>query len=114
MIHLRAWRQEFDGGTTGRSWVVRVPVLLFCTWHLVCWFADPDRRNIFSGLNLGIHEAGHLLTGAFAAFACAIVGVAWGAWVLWRMARLTAGDSFPDNDEGALMRMASLTSTSEG
>lgn len=74
MIHLGAWRQEFDEWATGRSWPVRVPVLLFCAWHLVFWFADPDRWNIFSGLNLGIHEAGHLLTGAFGTFVCALAG----------------------------------------
>jgi hypothetical protein len=75
----RAWfgRQEgseLDAWLRGRSWLPRAPVLLASAWFLLGWLEDPDRSTIFFGLNLGIHEAGHLLTGGLGMLICAAAG----------------------------------------
>jgi hypothetical protein len=66
-VTLREW-------VRGRSWALRVPVVLFCVWMLVLWCGEAYRWTWFSGLNLGIHEAGHLLTRAFGDVICAAAG----------------------------------------
>ena len=80
---LEAWRlawfgpqadSELNTWLKGRSWYVRVPVLLFCLWQMFGWFGDADRHTIFFGLNLGIHEAGHLLTTGFGMIVSAAMG----------------------------------------
>jgi hypothetical protein len=58
----------------GRWWWVRAPLLLAAGWQLLAWIGDPDRWTVFFGLNLGIHEAGHLLTGFLGTFLCALAG----------------------------------------
>ena len=65
---------ELSRWLIGRSWQVRLPLILISAWYLVTWIDDVDRSSWFSGLNLGIHEAGHLLTGAFGHFICAAAG----------------------------------------
>ena len=45
----------------GRSWLVRIPVLLLFGAIFKHWCADPSSSSIFWGLNLGLHELGHLL-----------------------------------------------------
>lgn len=58
----------------GRSWALRLPLLLLCAWMLLAWIGNPDRWTWFSGLDLGIHEAGHLLTRYFGDVICAAAG----------------------------------------
>jgi hypothetical protein len=70
------WREEFATWARGRLWWTRVPLVALAAWQLLQWFDDPDRWTIFSGLNLGIHEAGHLLTQPFGTFICALAGSA--------------------------------------
>ena len=45
----------------GRMWVVRIPLLLYFCYIGIKQFGDPMYTSIFGGLNLGIHEGGHLL-----------------------------------------------------
>ena len=52
----------------------RVLVLLYLGWCGWDFTWEPGAEGIFAGLNLGIHEAGHLLTAALPAFICAIMG----------------------------------------
>lgn len=47
----------------GRSWLVRAPLVLWLAWMGVRHLLDPDYASLFGGLNLGIHEAGHLVFG---------------------------------------------------
>ena len=65
---------ELGDWVKGRSWLARLPLVLVSTWYLLSWFGDPDRYTWFFGLNLGIHEFGHLMTGAFGQFICAAMG----------------------------------------
>jgi len=45
----------------GRHWLVRVPVLLMLAYVGVLQAIHPDAWTLFSGINLPIHEGGHLL-----------------------------------------------------
>src|SRR5271169_713827 len=46
-----------------RSWPPRAPLLLWMVYVSLRHLADPDYSSLLGGLNLGIHEAGHLLFG---------------------------------------------------
>jgi len=79
--HLHAWLNpdptsgsELVLWAKGRMWQARLPLVLVSAWYAVGWFGDTDRHTWFFGLNLGIHEAGHLLTGGFPTIVCAAAG----------------------------------------
>ncbi len=55
---LREWTIE---ATRGKVWWYYAPLLLPLGWILFRHLGDPDYSSIFGGLNLAIHEAGHLL-----------------------------------------------------
>jgi len=57
-----------------RWWHWRLPFLLFFAYILVRHLASPDYQSIFKGLNLGIHELGHMVFGLLGEF----IGVAGG------------------------------------
>jgi hypothetical protein len=45
----------------GRSWPWRAPILLWLGWIGLRHLADPLYDSLFGALNLGLHEAGHLV-----------------------------------------------------
>ena len=56
-------RDAIDEWCRDRSWLPRAPLLLWMIALAVRHFLDTDYTSILGGLNLGIHEAGHLLFG---------------------------------------------------
>ncbi|MEM7516968.1 MAG: hypothetical protein AAF368_08610 [Planctomycetota bacterium] len=54
---------EIQEWCEGRSWVPRALFLLWFAYLGVRYVIDPTASTIFDGLNLGIHEAGHLVFG---------------------------------------------------
>lgn len=58
----------------GRSWAVRVPLWLFLAYVGVKQAADPMYPSLFGGINLGIHEGGHLLFRFAGEFICVAGG----------------------------------------
>lgn len=46
----------------------RLPVLIFMTYLGIRYLLNPEYRAIFDGINLGIHEAGHLVFKIFPTF----------------------------------------------
>jgi len=64
---IRAWCR-------GRWWLPRAAVLAWFVWILVDLWLDPVNRglfnwpNLFAGINLGIHEIGHVLFDPFGEF----------------------------------------------
>ncbi len=55
IVHdARAW-------CAGRSWPLRAPLLIWALWILSHHLRDPGYSSLFGGLNLGIHELGHVL-----------------------------------------------------
>jgi hypothetical protein len=59
---------EVDAWCAGRSWLARTPVVAWFAWIGVRHLADPLYESLFGALNLGIHEAGHLLFSWFGLF----------------------------------------------
>jgi len=45
----------------GKNGYVRIPFFIFFGYIFIQQLIDPTYRSVFSGLNLGIHEVGHLL-----------------------------------------------------
>jgi hypothetical protein len=46
-----------------RAWLPRLPLLLWMVFLAVRHLLDTDYTSVLGGLNLGVHEAGHLLLG---------------------------------------------------
>jgi hypothetical protein len=60
----------------GRFWLPRAAVLAWFVWILVDLWVDPlvsgpfNWPNLFAGINLGIHELGHVVFGCAGEFLC--------------------------------------------
>lgn len=52
----------------GRNWLARLPFLLYFVFVLIRSLGDPSYRSLLSGLNLGLHELGHLAFSFFGQF----------------------------------------------
>lgn len=75
MILPDGWRarladlgDEVSGWCAGRSWLARAPLVLWFAWIGARHLADPLYSSLFGALNLGLHEAGHLLFSWFGLF----------------------------------------------
>jgi len=55
-------------GCAGRNPWIRLPVVLWCAWMWKGHLADPLGSDLVKGLNLGIHELGHVLWSPFGQF----------------------------------------------
>ncbi|HPW55829.1 MAG: hypothetical protein KA072_10950 [Thermoanaerobaculaceae bacterium] len=60
---LELWREHVEAWAPGRQWIPRAVLLLYFTWVGVRHLRDPLYGSLFAGINLGIHEAGHLVFG---------------------------------------------------
>ena len=56
-------REAIDDWCRDRSWLPRAPLLVWMIVLAVRHLFDTDYTSILGALNLGIHEAGHLLFG---------------------------------------------------
>ncbi len=45
----------------GRLWIIRLPVLAYFVFVWVAHTTDPLHQSLFKGIDLGIHELGHVL-----------------------------------------------------
>ena len=68
-------RSAVEAWCTGRSWLLRLPLLLWFGWILVRHWGSPTYQSLFKPLNLGIHELGHYLFAPLGQF----VGIAGGS-----------------------------------
>ena len=62
---LDGWRQTVADWSRGRSWIARLPLWLFFVYLAARYLRDPRYQSVFGGLNLGIHELGHVVFGPF-------------------------------------------------
>jgi len=60
---LVSLREQATDWCRGKNWWLRLPFLLFFGYVLVRHLADPLYSSILGGLNLGIHELGHIVFG---------------------------------------------------
>jgi hypothetical protein len=58
----------------GKSWLVRLPFLLLFFYLLVRYLQVPRYWNVFSNLNLGLHELGHYVFSFFGMFLSVLGG----------------------------------------
>lgn len=59
----------------GKVWYWRLPLLIWFVYVLIRYLVSPEYNSILGGLNLGIHELGHMVFSLFGQF----VGVAGGS-----------------------------------
>lgn len=57
---VRGW---VDENVRGCIWWARAPLLLWMTWVWYRHASDSDYQSLLKGLNLGIHELGHIVFG---------------------------------------------------
>jgi hypothetical protein len=62
---IESGRTRADAWAAGRSWAVRLPVLLAFAWILRGHLANPFHTSIVDGINLAIHELGHFVFAPF-------------------------------------------------
>lgn len=60
---LSQLRRDAQTWCAGRLWQVRIPVLLYLLGVWIAYAKDPRHQSIFSGINFGIHEFGHIVFG---------------------------------------------------
>ena len=66
---ISEWRAESLEWCRGRSWVVRLPLWLYFVYTLSRHLGGTEPyRSIFDGINLGIHELGHVIFRPFGEF----------------------------------------------
>jgi hypothetical protein len=75
--------------SAGKLWQPRAALLAVCAWIFLRHLKDADYAAIVKGLNLAIHEIGHVLFGFFGDF----IGIA-GGTILQIAAPLIAGWMF--------------------
>lgn len=73
-MQLAAFFDEVRQSAPGKLWQPRALLLLICGWILLRHLQDPLYGGIVKGLNLGIHELGHVVFAFFGDF----VGIAGG------------------------------------
>lgn len=65
---LRALLEDAEDWCRGKSPWWRLPVLAWLAWTGLRLWRDPEAWSILGGITFGIHEIGHLITGAFGTF----------------------------------------------
>src|SRR5436190_656527 len=81
----------------GRHWPLRLLLWLWLAWLAFHYTRDSAYSSIIGGLNLGVHEFAAVLR--VLAIACLWSGVAWGAYLLWRMIRIdSTAERLPSTD----------------
>ncbi len=86
-----AFKSDAAEWCQGRSWIWRVPLLLYLVWVGFHHVKDATYVSLFGGITLGIHELGHLLlfwAGRFLSTAggslAQVAAPAAAAWLLYR------------------------------
>jgi hypothetical protein len=67
-IPERTFFQQAEKWCQGRQWAPRLLLLSFFAFIFVKHLQDPQYASIFKGLNLGIHELGHIIFAPFGQF----------------------------------------------
>ena len=72
--YLAYLRDDAVEWSAGRNWIIRLPLLILFAYLGVSYIRNPNYWCIFSYLNLGIHELGHVITRPFGQFICVASG----------------------------------------
>lgn len=55
------WQDALDTWHDGRIWWARLPLLAYMLWMFAHHVADPMYQPLLKGLDIGVHELGHIL-----------------------------------------------------
>lgn len=69
-----AFLQEAAEWAAGKSWLVRLPLVVYLAYAFVRHLTDDEYWSWFGPLSLGIHELGHVLFGFAPHFVTALAG----------------------------------------
>jgi len=64
-LYVSALISEILDWCRGKNWAARVPLLLYFVYVLIRHIESPLYSSMLGGLNLGIHELGHIVFGFF-------------------------------------------------
>ena len=62
------WREDALDWCRGRDWRWRAPLMVYLAYTAARGLTDPMRWNWWSGITLGVHEAGHIIFSPFGEF----------------------------------------------
>jgi len=62
------WRDDAIDWCHGRDWRWRAPLMAYLAWTAARGLADPMHWSWWSGITLGVHEAGHIIFSPFGEF----------------------------------------------
>ena len=81
MDGLKRWfgefRREARAWAQGRWWPLRVLLTLYFAYVLIRHLGSAEYNSGFGGINLGIHELGHVIFSPFGQFASVLGGSFW-------------------------------------
>jgi len=67
-VILKNFFEDAHEWAQGKAWHLRLIILCILFYIFVRHLGSSDYKSIFKGLNLGIHELGHLIFGLFGEF----------------------------------------------
>jgi len=70
-------REDIDGWCAESNWLVRTPVLLLILHQAYQQIGDPYYAGLFSALDFGIHELGHVVFSPLGEFMSILGGSFW-------------------------------------
>jgi hypothetical protein len=62
------WRDDAMDWCRGRDWRWRAPLMAYLAWTAARGLTDPMHWSWWSGITLGVHEAGHIIFSPFGEF----------------------------------------------
>ena len=74
---LREIREDIDDWCSGCNWWIRIPVLLLILHQSVRQIQNPEWDGLFSALDFGIHELGHVVFMPLGEFMSVLGGSFW-------------------------------------
>jgi len=77
MSPIRELQEDIDDWCTERNWWIRIPVLLLILHQSVRQIQDPNWESLFSALDFGIHELGHVVFVPLGEFMSILGGSFW-------------------------------------
>lgn len=75
-MELRTFLADTAEWAAGRSWLVRLPLLIYLAYAVLRYAFDDDYASIFAALSLGLHELGHLVFSFLPQFFVSLAGSA--------------------------------------
>jgi len=76
-MSIREFREDIDSWCAEHNWWIRIPVLLLILHQSIRQIQDPNWESLFSALDFGIHELGHVVFVPLGEFMSILGGSFW-------------------------------------